>query len=137
MPKPKSPGPHYIDVLIGRRIRARRQDLGLSLEALAAELAITQQQLQKYETAVNRIRVATLFDIAAALRVPVASLWASTPDAAGLAGLSAKQRDAFAAFLASPHAEEMGAAFCQLPPQVQEQLAQLVRTLADQAQPIT
>lgn len=46
----------------------------MSQEALAAEIGITFQQVQKYEKGQNRVAAATLVDIARALDAPFAAL---------------------------------------------------------------
>lgn len=56
-----------IDREIGALIRARRLELGIAQQKLAAELGITFQQVQKYEKGVNRVAVSTLIRIARAL----------------------------------------------------------------------
>jgi len=61
-----------IDHLVGQRIRLRRNMLGLTQEALADSLGISYQQIQKYETASNRVSAGRLFEIAAKLNTPVA-----------------------------------------------------------------
>ncbi len=62
---------NMIDRRLGQRLRARRLEVGLSQERLAEILGLTFQQVQKYEKGVNRIAASRLFDIAAALDVPV------------------------------------------------------------------
>jgi transcriptional regulator with XRE-family HTH domain len=59
------------DAAIGKRIRARRLEIGMSQERLAELLGLTFQQVQKYEKGVNRVAASRLFDIAAALRAPL------------------------------------------------------------------
>lgn len=58
------------DIEVGRRIRARRLELGLSLNALAVQLELTFQQVQKYESGANRVAASRLMRIAEALHVP-------------------------------------------------------------------
>lgn len=60
-----------LDVRIGDRIRARRLEIGMSQEQLAALLGITFQQVQKYEKGVNRVAASRLHAIAAALEVSI------------------------------------------------------------------
>ncbi|MGP1345514.1 MAG: helix-turn-helix domain-containing protein [Phycisphaerales bacterium] len=60
-----------VDLRIGQRLRTARRARGLSQSALAAELSITFQQLQKYESAANRISASRLVSIGIALEVPV------------------------------------------------------------------
>lgn len=59
------------DVRIGQRIRSRRLQIGMSQERLADLLGVTFQQVQKYEKGINRVAATRLFDIAAALDMPV------------------------------------------------------------------
>jgi len=59
-----------IDVWVGRRIRARREELGLTHRGLAARVGVAHQQIQKYESGKNRCSAARLLAIAEALRVP-------------------------------------------------------------------
>ena len=61
-----------IDKAIGERIRARRTELGLSQERLAAGLDLSYQQIQKYESGASRIAVSRLLALASRLDAPVA-----------------------------------------------------------------
>ena len=53
-----------VDRAVGRRIAARRAALGRSQSALASELGISFQQLQKYEAGQNRVSASRLHHIA-------------------------------------------------------------------------
>lgn len=64
-------GAGTFDKELGRRIRERRLEIGVSQEALADALGVTFQQVQKYERGVNRVAASRLADIAFALDVPV------------------------------------------------------------------
>jgi len=63
--------PHPVDVHVGKRLRLRRNMLGLSQEDLGKSIGVTFQQVQKYERGTNRIGSSRLYDIAAMLSVPV------------------------------------------------------------------
>lgn len=63
--------PSQVDLHVGKRLRARRQELKLSQEALAEELGITFQQVQKYERGSNRISAGRLFQLARCLRTTI------------------------------------------------------------------
>ncbi len=63
------------DRRIGRAIQVLRAKEGLSQKNLAEMLGVTFQQVQKYETAGNRISASRLYDIAQALDVPVGALY--------------------------------------------------------------
>ncbi|MBE8191671.1 MAG: helix-turn-helix transcriptional regulator [Alphaproteobacteria bacterium] len=60
-----------LDAYIGARLRLRRLMLGMSQEALGSRLALTFQQVQKYEKGTNRISASRLFELARVLDVPV------------------------------------------------------------------
>ncbi|WP_421414621.1 helix-turn-helix domain-containing protein [Agrobacterium tumefaciens] len=60
-----------VDVEVGRRIRFRRKQCGLSQAAIGKVLGLTFQQVQKYEIGGNRVSASRLATIAAALNVPV------------------------------------------------------------------
>jgi transcriptional regulator with XRE-family HTH domain len=63
------------DRKIGVLIRRHREATGWTQEALAEEIGVTYQQLQKYESAKNRVSASRLYKIAKELNVPVASFF--------------------------------------------------------------
>lgn len=64
--------PTAIDEFVGRQIRLRREELGMSQGALAEELGVTFQQLQKYENGTNRVSAGRLHDLAVVLKTTIA-----------------------------------------------------------------
>lgn len=60
-----------IDIKAGREIRKRRKRLGVPMGYLAERIGKTQQQLQKYESAKDRISLSAASDIAKALEVTI------------------------------------------------------------------
>ena len=68
-----------IDQHIGQRVRLRRIMLGMTQADLAHQCNISFQQIQKYETAGNRIPAARLFDMSQALETSVAFFFAGLP----------------------------------------------------------
>ena len=62
-------GPHPVDVHVGSRVRMRRTLLGMSQEKLGNALALTFQQVQKYESRTNRIGASRLYDLSCVLGV--------------------------------------------------------------------
>ena len=73
-------GPTQTDVLVGSRVRVRRLELGLSQTALANELGVTFQQVQKYEKGTNRIGASRLHAMARVLGVPVTYFFPQTDE---------------------------------------------------------
>jgi transcriptional regulator with XRE-family HTH domain len=62
---------HDVDVHVGKRIRHRRWMNGTTQQQLAEAVGIKFQQIQKYETGMNRVSASRLWDIAHVLGVPV------------------------------------------------------------------
>ena len=71
--------PNSIDEHIGQRMQLRRVMLGMSQKDLAKICGVTFQQIQKYETAGNRISASRLFELSAALDTPVSFFFAGLP----------------------------------------------------------
>ncbi|HEY4233105.1 MAG TPA: helix-turn-helix transcriptional regulator [Lacipirellulaceae bacterium] len=61
-------------------MRDRQTILGLSQVPLSMKLGVSFQQVQKYESRVNRVSAA-LFEICKALKVPLASMFERDPAA--------------------------------------------------------
>lgn len=62
---------HPVDVLVGGHIRQRRWELGVTQQQLAQMVGIKFQQIQKYETGMNRVSASRLWDISKALKVDI------------------------------------------------------------------
>ena len=75
-----SRAPTRVDQLVGGKIRALRIAQNRTLAELGAELGISHQQLQKYETGTNRLSAGMLSTVAEALRVPIADLFEDESD---------------------------------------------------------
>lgn len=60
-----------IDLHIGRRLRRRRNLIGLTLQDLGDHCGVAFQQIQKYECAAIRMPAVRLWQLADALQVPV------------------------------------------------------------------
>ena len=78
--KKESVTPKSIDVHIGRRIQLRRNMLGLTQKALADICGVTFQQIQKYESASNRVTASRLFQIGMVLDAPAAFFFLGLPN---------------------------------------------------------
>lgn len=60
-----------VDVFVGRKIRARRIELGKTQADLADGIGVKFQQVQKYETGLNRVSASRLWVIADVLGVAI------------------------------------------------------------------
>src|SRR5690554_2607829 len=74
---------HGVDVHVGKRIRHRRWMLGMTLQQLADKVGIKFQQIQKYETGMNRVSASRLWDIARAVDVPVSFFFDGLQEGSG------------------------------------------------------
>lgn len=61
--------PDPIDALVGVRMRARREELGLTQSDVGAALKVTFQQIRKYETGQNRVAASRIAALCAILEV--------------------------------------------------------------------
>ena len=78
-------GRDEVDAYVGARIGLRRSALGLSQSALAQQLGISFQQVQKYETGQNRISASRLHRAATALGTSVETFFPPVETARGMA----------------------------------------------------
>ncbi|MDX1575523.1 MAG: helix-turn-helix transcriptional regulator [Kiloniellales bacterium] len=79
--KARSEEAHAIDRLVGRQLRKRRIELGLTQLSVAKAIGVTFQQIQKYERGSNRIVASRLYDLASTLDVPVEYFFAEAQEA--------------------------------------------------------
>lgn len=68
-----------VDRHLGHRMQLRRVMLGMTQTDLAKRCGISFQQIQKYESAGNRIPASRLFDISRALETSVAFFFSGLP----------------------------------------------------------
>ncbi len=123
---------HPVDEYVGKRVRQRRWMVGFSQQQLGEAVGIKFQQIQKYETGMNRISASRLWDIADALSVPVMFFFegydetASTDKAQSKAG---SQGD----LLADKEALELVRSYYAIPENQRRKLFDLARVLSDVA----
>lgn len=60
-----------VDAHVGKKLKLRRINLGLSQQELGKLLNITFQQIQKYEKGVNRVSSGKLYELSKVLDAPV------------------------------------------------------------------
>ena len=73
---------HPVDVHVGKRVRHRRWMVGMTQQQLGDKVGIKFQQIQKYETGMNRISASRLWDIAHAMDVPISFFFEGLEDEA-------------------------------------------------------
>jgi transcriptional regulator with XRE-family HTH domain len=123
-----------VDRKIGQRVRTRRLEIGMSQERLAELLGVTFQQVQKYEKGVNRIAASRLFDISAALDMPVARFFEGLAGL-GRGGVAERGREYLDDALATPEGAQLMALFASIKSaKVRRRVVELVRALAEEAE---
>jgi len=121
--------PDPVDIHVGKRIWQRRREMGLSRRALGEIIGVGLKQVNKYETAMNRVSGGRLYVIAEALGAPVAWFFD---------GLDGEMSDIDAAMDSAEgmaNQQEIKAllkAYHRVPSDVRSKFLRLVRSIADQ-----
>ena len=122
---------HPVDVHVGKRIRHRRWMVGMTQQQLGENVGIKFQQIQKYETGMNRVSASRLWDIAAALDVPISFFFEGVEEETG--GIdhlvdARKKGD----LLADREALELVRSYYAIPEQQRRRLFDLARVLSEE-----
>ena len=119
---------HPVDVHVGKRVRHRRWMVGMTQQQLAEKVGIKFQQIQKYETGMNRVSASRLWDIAEALGVPVSFFFEGLEEKAQPAA-----GDAPADIMVDKEALELVRSYYAIPETQRRRLFELARVLSDVA----
>ena len=68
-----------IDLHLAKRLRTRRRLIGMTLQQVALATGVRFQQIQKYETGLNRMSASRLWQLAQVLDVDVNYFFAGLP----------------------------------------------------------
>ncbi|MBV7410487.1 helix-turn-helix domain-containing protein [Maritimibacter sp. DP1N21-5] len=120
---------HPVDVHVGKRVRHRRWMVGMTQQQLAERVGIKFQQIQKYETGMNRVSASRLWDISDALGVPVSFFFE------GLEGGAERSMEQYLPddILADKEALELIRSYYAIPENQRRRLFELARVLSDAA----
>ncbi|MGV6811684.1 MAG: helix-turn-helix domain-containing protein [Brevirhabdus sp.] len=119
---------HPVDVHVGKRVRHRRWMVGMTQQQLAEKVGIKFQQIQKYETGMNRVSASRLWDISEALDVPVSFFFE------GLEEKKSESADDIPGdLLADKEALELIRSYYAIPENQRRRLFDLARVLSDAA----
>ncbi|MEM9010429.1 MAG: helix-turn-helix transcriptional regulator [Pseudomonadota bacterium] len=127
---------HPVDVHVGLKIRQRRWMAGLTQQQLGETVGIKFQQVQKYETGVNRVSASRLWDIANALSVPVSFFFEGYRGEEGATGRPARRANGAngsmppADVLADREAMELVRSYYAIPEDQRRRLFDLARVLS-------
>lgn len=119
---------HLVDVHVGKRIRQRRWMNGTTQQQLAEAVGIKFQQIQKYETGMNRVSASRLWDIAHVLAVPV-SFFFEGLEASGVT--ETLQGDVPGDILTDKEALELLRSYYAIPENQRRRLFDLARVLSE------
>jgi transcriptional regulator with XRE-family HTH domain len=128
--------PNPVDLHVGARIRLRRRMQGVSQEKLADALGLTFQQVQKYERGANRVSASKLYEIASALRAPVAYFFdgLANPAGDGADGAESSEEQNVHAFLMTAEGLELAKLFPMVPRgRVRRRVLDLLRAMIGDA----
>lgn len=121
---------HPVDVHVGKRIRHRRWMNGTTQQQLAEAVGIKFQQIQKYETGMNRVSASRLWDIANVLGVDVSFFFEGLEtEQAGNANASDLPGD----ILTDKEALELLRSYYAIPENQRRRLFDLARVLSEAA----
>ena len=116
---------HPVDIHVGKRIRHRRWMVGMTQQQLAEKVGIKFQQIQKYETGMNRVSASRLWEIARTLEAPIDHFFEGLED--GAAAQSGQD------FLSDKEAMELIRAYYAMPENQRRRLFDLARVLSESA----
>jgi transcriptional regulator with XRE-family HTH domain len=120
-----------VDVHVGKRVRHRRWMVGMTQQQLAEKVGIKFQQIQKYETGMNRVSASRLWDISEALSVPVSYFFEGMEQSAEA---DSKPETALPGdILADKEALELIRSYYAIPENQRRRLFELARVLSEAA----
>ena len=121
---------HPVDVHVGKRIRQRRWMNGTTQQQLAEAVGIKFQQIQKYETGMNRVSASRLWDIAHSLGVTISFFFDGLDQEAAPAVAGA---DVPADVLTDKEALDLLRSYYAIPENQRRRLFDLARVLSEAA----
>ncbi|MBA3323787.1 MAG: helix-turn-helix transcriptional regulator [Rhodobacteraceae bacterium] len=124
---------HPVDVHVGKRVRHRRWMVGMTQQQLGDIVGIKFQQIQKYETGMNRISASRLWDIAQALDVSISFFFEGVDSEASSDAPAGPQEARRGDLLADKEALELVRSYYSIPEAQRRRLFDLARVLSDVA----
>lgn len=118
---------HPVDAHVGKRVRHRRWMVGMTQQQLADKVGIKFQQIQKYETGMNRVSASRLWGISEALGVTI-SFFFEGLDEGGVA-----PQVAGSDLMQDKEALELVRSYYAIPEAQRRRLFDLARVLSDAA----
>ncbi len=125
--------PHPVDEYVGKRVRQRRWMVGFSQQQLGEAVGIKFQQIQKYETGMNRVSASRLWDIAETLEVPITFFFDGYGDASVNKDGDKSKTNTQGDLLADKEALELVRSYYAIPENQRRKLFDLARVLSSAA----
>jgi transcriptional regulator with XRE-family HTH domain len=117
---------HPVDAHVGKRIRHRRWMIGMTQQQLADKVGIKFQQIQKYETGMNRVSASRLWDISDAVGVTISFFFEGRAE-------NAQASQAGNDMMADKEALELVRSYYAIPEAQRRRLFDLARVLSEAA----
>ncbi|SFI49018.1 helix-turn-helix domain-containing protein [Albimonas pacifica] len=124
---------HPVDAHVGKRVRHRRWMMGMTQQQLGDMVGIKFQQIQKYETGMNRISASRLWDIAKALDVPINYFFEGLESESLADAAETEPAAARGDLLADKEALELVRSYYAIPENQRRRLFDLARVLSEAA----
>ncbi len=118
---------HSVDAHVGWKVRKRRWMMGMTQKQLGDSVGVKVTQIQKYETGTNRISASRIWDIAAAMEVPVSFFFE------GLDGQAPEMGKVRGDPLSDKEARDLVRAYYLIPENQRRRLFDLARVLSESA----
>lgn len=117
---------HPVDAHVGKRVRHRRWMVGMTQQQLADKVGIKFQQIQKYETGMNRVSASRLWDIADTLGVTISFFFEGLAEGTQVTQVGGD-------ILADKEALELVRSYYAIPEAQRRRLFDLARVLSEAA----
>lgn len=124
---------HPVDVHVGKRIRHRRWLVGMTQQQLAEKVGVKFQQIQKYETGMNRVSASRLWNISDVLGVEISFFFQDMPDEVCTTSKDATTSSMPADIMVDKEALELVRSYYAIPENQRRRLFDLARVLSDVA----
>jgi transcriptional regulator with XRE-family HTH domain len=120
-----------VDVLVGQRIRARRQFLSMTQSDLGQAVGVRFQQIQKYETGANRVSASRLWAIADVLGMDIVHFFDGIRAENGAEPDGAAEPTDHLACLSNPETLELIDLYANLPGRHQKAVLGFIRSMVE------
>ena len=125
---------HPVDIHVGKRIRHRRWLVGMTQQQLAEKVGIKFQQIQKYETGMNRVSASRLWDISDVLDVKICFFFNEMLDENSISPAAGSSKtDMPVDIMADKEALELVRSYYAMPENQRRRLFELARVMSDVA----